>query len=272
MLQLGMERERFYPALIMTLTAATVLGVLMFDSAAAGAYVLWFLGAGLAFLSIREAVPKPWPIDAPVAWGLLLAGISVALLLPSLPAGWALWLAVCALCAYSGGIYMARRLALPALVLVLVVPSAGFLYLLLSFPLSRLCTILTVGILKLLGVRCGFDQAIIYVGESRIAVTAACSGIELLEAMLLLGWLIVHFEQKTLGGRFLHFLTLLPAIVLSNTLRLVVVILLYLMIGDCAFDEPLHSIFGYCVVILTVLLMFGTGKIVRKREAAEHEE
>jgi len=158
------------------------------------------------------------------------------------------------------------------LILLLVVPSSGFLYLLLSFPLSRICTILTVGVLRLLGTTCSFEQAIIYVGENRIAVTSACSGIELLEAMLLLGWLITHFEQKTLRGRFLHFLTLLPAIVLSNTLRLVVVILLSLSIGARAFEDPLHTIFGYCVVLLTVCLMLWTGKVIRKWEAATHAE
>ena len=272
MQQLGMERERFYPALIMTLTAATVLGMLVFDSAAAGAYVLWGLGAAMAFFAIREAAPTARRCDVPVAWGLLLAGVATALLLPGLSSGWASWLGVCALCAYSGGVYMLARLALPAAILVLAVPSSAFLYLLLSFPLSRICTILTVGVLRLLGVTCSFEQAIIYVGESRIAVTSACSGIELLEAMLLLGWLIAHFEQKTLQGRFLHFLTLVPAIVLSNTLRLAVVILLSLSIGERAFEEPLHSIFGYCVVLLTVFLMLGTGKIIRKREAAAHAE
>lgn len=272
MRQLGMERERFYPVLIMTLTAVVVLGMLVFDSAAVGAYILWGLGAAMAFFAIREAAPKAWNYDIPIAWGLLLAGVLTALLLPSLSSGWASWLGICALCAYSGGAYMLARLALPALILVLVVPSSAFLYLLLSFPLSRICTILTVGFLHMLGVSCGFDQAIIYVGENRIAVTSACSGIELLEAMLLLGWLIAHFEQKTLRGRFLHFLTLLPAIVLSNTLRLVVVILLSLSIGGRAFENPLHSIFGYCVVLLTVFLMLGTGKIVRRWEAAAHAE
>lgn len=272
MQQLGMERERFYPALIMTLTSALVLGMLMFDSAAAGAYILWGLGGAMAFFSIREAVPKAHGCDVPVAWGLLLSGIIAALLLPSLPSCWAFWLGVCALCAYSGGVYMAIRLALPAAILVLVVPCAAFLYLLLSFPLSRICTILTVGILRLFQVSCSFEQAIIYVGENRIAVTSACSGIELLEAMLLLGWLIVHFEQKSLLGRFLHFLTLLPAIVLANTLRLVVVILLSFSIGENAFEDPLHSILGYCVVLLTVFFMLATGTLVRKREAAPHAE
>lgn len=273
MQQFGMERERFYPSLIMLFTAAAAVGLLIFDSASVGAYVLWGWGALMAFFAIREARPRHWSLDAPAAWGLLLAGISVALLLPQLSSGWAMWCGIAALCAYSGGVYMMLRLSLPVMILVLVVPSAGFLYLLLSLPLSRVCTILTVGILRLLGVECSFDQAIIYVGEERIAVTAACSGIELLEAMLLLGWLIVHFEQKTLRGRLPHFLSLLPAIVLANTLRLVTVILLSFSIGERAYEDPLHTIFGYGVVILTVLLMLGTGKIIRKwEEVAVHAE
>lgn len=271
MQQFGMERERFYPSLIVSVTAAAAIGLLIFDSAAVGAYVLWGWGVLMAVFAIRETVPRHWSYDAPAAWGLLLAGITLALLLPQLPPGWAVWCGICALCAYSGGVYMMLRLAMSVMILVLVVPSAGFLYLLLSLPLSRICTVLTVGILRLLGFECSFDQAIIYIGEERIAVTAACSGIELLEAMLLLGWLIVHFEQKTLRGRLPHFLTLLPAIVLANTFRLVVVILLSFVIGERAYEDPLHTIFGYGVVLLTVLLMLGTGRIIRKwEEVAVH--
>lgn len=266
MMSLPIQRERFYPALLMLLTAAAVLGRLLLDGGSAGAYVLWGLGVLMGFFAVREAVPHPGRCDSVAPWGILGLGIVAAFLSPGIPAAWALWLGCCALFAYTGGIYMLLRLALPAFLLIIMVPSTGFLYLLLSFPLSRFCAMLTVGVLRLFGVGCGFDQAIIYVGEERIAVTAACSGIELLEAMLLIGWLIVHFEHRRLVPRLVHFLALLPIIVLTNSLRLVLVILLSLWIGDRAFDDPLHSIFGYGVVISSVLLMYGIGRFFQKWE------
>ncbi|MEI2999879.1 MAG: hypothetical protein V8T86_03100 [Victivallis sp.] len=53
---------------------------------------------------------------------------------------------------------------------------------------------------------------------------------------------------------------------LSNTLRLVLVILLSLAIGNRAFEEPLHTIFGYGVVICSALLMVGVGRYFRRWE------
>ena len=243
-----------------------MVGRLLIVRGTAGAFVLWLLGVLMGFSALREAVPRPFRYDSAAAWSLLALGVAAAFYSPAVPAVWALWLGVCALCAYSGGIYMLLRLALPSFLLVVVAPSAGFLYLLLSFPLSRLCTVLTVGMLRISGVDCGFEQAIIFIGGNRVAVTSACSGIELLEAMLLLGWLIVHFEHRTLPVRFAHFLTLLPIVVLSNTLRLVLVILLSLAIGNRAFEEPLHTIFGYGVVICSALLMVGVGRYFRRWE------
>lgn len=146
-------RERFYPAWVMALAAAAVFGRLLLDGGTAGAFVLWLLGVLMGFSALREAVPRPFRYDSAAAWSLLALGVAAAFYSPAVPAVWALWLGVCALCAYSGGIYMLLRLALPSFLLVVVAPSAGFLYLLLSFPLSRLCTVLTVGC-------CGFPASI----------------------------------------------------------------------------------------------------------------
>ena len=58
----------------------------------------------------------------------------------------------------------------------------------------------------------------------------------------------------------------MPIIIFTNTLRLVLVIVLYLKIGERAFEDPLHSIFGYAVVVATVLLLFGVGRLLPKPE------
>lgn len=144
-----------------------------------------------------------------------------------------------------------------------------YLHLLLSSPLSKICAALTVLLLQAVGVECSLDQAVIFTGKDHVAVTAACSGVELLEAMLLLGWFVVYFEHRNFWMRLLHYLTLLPAILLANTLRLTVVILLSFRIGERAFHDPVHSLLGYCVVISAMLLLFLTGKLFKQEETEE---
>ena len=97
-------------------------------------------------------------------------------------------------------------------------------------------------------------------------MTSACSGIELLEAMLLLGWIVVRLEHKRYLTRLVHYLTLLPIIILCNTLRLVFVIGLSCFIGDRAFDNTLHVWLGYAVVIASVGILLGVGKLFGQME------
>ncbi|MBS1371937.1 MAG: exosortase/archaeosortase family protein [Lentisphaeria bacterium] len=264
-----LDRERFYPSLVMGAVSVGLLAYLGAGGGTAGTFVLWALAVCMAFCAVREAAPKPWKYDVICAWGVLTAALAAAELLPAEAGMWALWLGVCALCVYSGGVYMGARLMLPALILCVVVPSTAFLYILLSFPLSKLCALLTVGALRLSGVSCSVDQAVIYIGENRIAVTAACSGIELLEAMLLLGWFVVHFTHRTVAVRLAHYLTLIPIIVFANTLRLTSVILLSFAIGDRAFGNGIHTAMGYGVVVLSILLLLGAGRIFRPWEGGK---
>ncbi|MDR0931988.1 MAG: exosortase/archaeosortase family protein [Victivallales bacterium] len=262
------DRERFYPSLVMSAVAIGFLVHLIVSGDSAGAYVLWLLAGCMTFFAIRETRPKPWKFDTVFAWGGLAVALAAAFLLPANAGNWALWIGVFALCVYCGGISMGVRLLLPALILCVVVPSSEFLYILLSFPLSKFCALLTVGTLRLFGVVATVDQAVIYIGMNRIAVTAACSGIELLEAMLLLGWLVVHFSHNKLTVRLLHYITLIPIIIFANTLRLTTVILLSFAIGEKAFGNGIHTALGYAVVILSIFLLLGVGKIFRSREGA----
>lgn len=232
---------------------AILIGTLFREAGSGGAFVLWLwsilLAAAVAYKTPTEIKSRR------MAWMFIAAAIAAALLIPYIGSLWACFFGLCSVIAYTGGTLVTGKMLLPCFILTVLVPSQTYLYDLLSFPLSRLCTVLTVGILRILGITATFENAIIFLGKDSIAVTAACSGIELLEAMLLIGWIIVYRNKTTLLFQMAHFLTLLPTIVICNSLRLVIVILLYLRIGTQAFEDPLHSIMGFATVIATVLLM-----------------
>ncbi len=258
------DRQRSYSAIALAVAALAVLAYMVASQAEPGAYALWILGGAMAFFTLKQSAPGRWKFDRFAAW---VAGVAALLLtmVSQVPANWVLFPALLALLTWIGGARLALRLAVPVFLFVVLIPATEYLYVLLSFPLSWICAALTVFILRVFGVDCGFDHAIIQVGASRVAVTPACSGIELLEAMLLLGWIIVRMEQKRFSLRLIHYLTLLPIIILCNTLRLVFVIGLSLWIGDRAFDNTLHVILGYVVVVASVALLFVVGKLWQEK-------
>ncbi len=255
------DRRRFVAALLMAAAAAGSLAWCLTQGAASGAYALLALGLCMAVVILRHPLSDPRRYDRGAAYVLIAAAVGLALF-QGVPIGWPLGVALVGAVAYFAGLSVAGWLTVPALLFLVVVPSTAYLYDLLSFPLSRICAGLTVGTLHIFGVDCSFDQAMIYVGSQRIAVTSACSGIELLEAMLLLGWLLVYHEHRTFIARFAHYLLLVPAIIVCNSLRLILVIVLYkYFIGEKAFDNTLHEAMGYGVVIAAIVILFFSGKL-----------
>lgn len=262
------DRRRLYAALIIGAVALAVLIKLVTAQSPAEAYVLWILAAFISFVTVRSNPSPESRTDKPVACVLLTAAILLAAVLPDLP-NWTIWLGICSALAWYSGAATALRLSGAALIFTVFAPAVGYLYTLLSFPLSRISTAVSVFILRLFGINCAHENAVIFLGSDRIAVTAACSGIDLLAALLLLGWIVVYFEHRNPLTRTVHYLTLLPIIIFCNSLRLVIVIAWSLVIGESAFGTPVHVTLGYAVVVGSVLLLFAVGKLFPTPETHE---
>jgi exosortase/archaeosortase family protein len=106
------------------------------------------------------------------------------------------------------------------------------------------------------------DATILRLGTEKIAVTAACSGIAQLEAMFFIAWIITVVVHKRLICRISHWLLLLPIVILLNSLRLTITLLLYLVIGKAAFSEVLHITLGYVMVILVVIIFWACRSLI----------
>lgn len=258
----------FYAALIMGSTALISLIKVIIEDSPSEAYVLWLLAALIVVFTIKKHRPVKSRMDMPAAWIALVAAILLTVLFPNLPQSWPVWIGICSAIAWGAGAALAGKLSPAVFLFTVMVPSVDSLYTLLSFPLSRISTALTVAVLRLFGVTCSYDNAIIFIGEKQIAVTAACSGIELLAVLLLIGWVTAYFTHKRFLVRLAHYLTLLPIIIITNSLRLVILIALYLVIGDRAFDLTLHKLLGYGVVVASTLLLFSVGGLFSLTEKA----
>lgn len=260
---------RFLAALICAATALVAAIRLWMAGSPPEPYLLWLLAALICFFVLRDHPARQEKTDRAAAWMIVAAAVIIALFVPVERTGFPLWAGLLAALAWTVGIRQAGRLSVAILIFTVILPSISLLHTLISFPLARISAAFSAWILRLFGSPARADLAILHVGEHQIAVTAACSGIELLDAMLLLGWLTVYFEHRRFVFRLLHFLTLLPIIVFCNTLRLVLVTILFLMIGEVAFNNTLHHIMGYGVIVAAILILFAVGKIFTLPEETE---
>lgn len=134
----------------------------------------------------------------------------------------------------------------------------------LSYPLRLMATYGAVAVLKLFGVAVTADRTLMTLGSdgTGIAVTDACSGIEQLFALVLIGAVMALMLQKGLGLRLMHWACILPSLVIANALRLVVTVLLYNRFGEVILGDLWHHGLGYAQSVLTLVLLWGFGKVL----------
>jgi len=132
----------------------------------------------------------------------------------------------------------------------------------LSYPLRLMATYGAVGILRLFDVAVTADRTLITVGKggSRLAVTDACSGIEQLSALVLVGAAFAFIMQKSWTVRAVHWAFILPSVVLANILRLIATVALVSRFGDVILGDAWHHGLGYAQTVLALVFLWFFGK------------
>ena len=154
----------------------------------------------------------------------------------------------------------------------LAIPYQEYWTLALSYPLRLISTCLSAETLRLFGDAVEYHLTTIRVGGAEIAITDACSGIRQLEALLLLGYLIVRRQHTRTGWAVLHYFFMLPAVIAANSVRIAATVLLFHWIGAAAFDDFRHTLLGYLLVIVALLLFWWFGALFPDTGKARKEE
>ncbi|MBE6398888.1 MAG: exosortase/archaeosortase family protein [Lentisphaerae bacterium] len=200
------------------------------------------------------------------AWGLLFFANILAVLpfqnFPgSLNTALAFTLLIGAAVLYFSGRKIALICLVPALWCGVFMPYHEEFMLMLSYPLRLSATMLSASLLKLCGI------GVVYAGTSLnlpgvdIAITDACSGINQLDAFILIAFVMVQILHKKAGWKILHFAFIMPAIIIGNSLRIVLTVLLYRQWGECVLLGNWHIALGYVQIILALAVFIAVGRL-----------
>jgi exosortase D (VPLPA-CTERM-specific) len=150
-----------------------------------------------------------------------------------------------------------RRLAVPLLILVLMIPLPEFLYQNLSAQLQLISSQIGVAVIRMCHISVYLEGNVIDLGAMQLQVAEACSGLRYLFPLMTLGFIMAYFFQAALWKRVLLFLSSIPVTILMNSVRIGLIGVTVEYWGLAAAEGFLHDFEGWVVFMAStgVLLL-----------------
>jgi exosortase len=200
--------------------------------------------------------------EAPSSWGLpvLIAGLGLRLVGTYIYFDWlaAVSLLVClaGTCLLVAG-RPALRYAWPAIAFLLfMIPLPHRFEASLSQPLQRVGTIVSTYTLQTLGLVAYAEGNVIVLGDVRIGVVEACSGLNMLVSFFALCTAAVLIIERPPLERGLIFFSAIPIAIAANIIRIIVTALLHKIAGRELADLVFHDLAGYLMPLLGLAMVW----------------
>ncbi len=148
-----------------------------------------------------------------------------------------------------------RKLWMPLLVLVFMIPLPQFLLANLSAYLQLISSQIGVWVIRLFGISVFLEGNVIDLGEYKLQVAEACDGLRYLFPLLTLGFIMAYFYQAAFWKRALVFLSSIPLTILMNSFRIGVIGVAVEHWGVGMAEGFLHEFQGWAVFMASAGLM-----------------
>jgi exosortase len=126
----------------------------------------------------------------------------------------------------------------------------------LSHPLQRIGTIVSTFILQTLGVAAYAEGNIIVMGETRIGVVEACSGLSMLMIFFALSTAVTLLSRRSPLERTIIFLSAVPIALAANITRIVATAILHKVAGRELADLVFHDLAGWLMMPLALGMLW----------------
>jgi exosortase D (VPLPA-CTERM-specific) len=144
-----------------------------------------------------------------------------------------------------------RRLLMPLLILVFMVPLPPIFSEQLSLELQLLSSQIGVWFIRTVGISVFLEGNIIDLGSYQLEVAAACSGLRYLFPLMTLAFLVAYALRGPFWRRAVLFLSSIPITVLMNSLRIGIIGITVDRWGTRMAEGVLHDFEGWAVFMLS---------------------
>lgn len=164
-----------------------------------------------------------------------------------------------------GGAKALKFFAFPILYLILMVPLPAGIYASFAAPLQLLASKVAVWVLRTAGAYVYADANIIrFAGGKSLAVAEACSGLRSILGLTATGLAFVYIlREETWVVKVILVLMTVPIAILTNIVRVSGTGLLYHFVSPRSAEGFFHSVSGWLIFLMALLLFLLTYHIVR---------
>lgn len=156
----------------------------------------------------------------------------------------------------AGG-WTAFRWAWPALgFLVFMIPLPYRIEVALAQPLQRVATVTSTYALQTFGFPAFAEGNVIRMGDTRIGVVEACSGLSMLLIFFALATAVVLVVQRHWLDKIIILLSAVPVAIVANVIRITVTGMLYQVAGPRLAELVFHDLAGWLMMPLALALLW----------------
>ena len=173
---------------------------------------------------------------------------------------------------YFNGCKLLLKFLVPTLWCCVFIPFHEEFMLMASYPLRLSATMLSAFLLKVCGMEVVYSGSSLHLVDLNIAITDACSGINQLDAFILIAYAAVRMLHKKLPVQLLHIAFVVPSIIIANTVRIALTVWLYKLCGEVILGKFWHVTLGYIQIVIAFAIFIAIGKLFAAKPAEEEKK
>jgi len=162
------------------------------------------------------------------------------------------------------GTKYARKLAVPVLYLLFMIPLPTIIWNKIAFPMQLFSTKLTAMVIQLLGIPVLREGNILHLMDTTLEVVDACSGLRSLTTIFALSAAIIWFTHCSTVKKWVFFFMAAPIAVAANIIRLVFTAVLASYYGPEMAEGFLHEFSGIVTFLLGMVMLMVLKKVLVK--------
>jgi exosortase len=219
-------------------------------------------------------VARTWkqalPIESPPIWRF------IALLIPVLAMflvarisqiveveGYLMYAAILTILYGFVGARFLRKMAAPIIYLAFIFPPPETLVYAVTLPMKIAISESAVFVLSLLNYPIGHTGVWIQIGQYQLLVAAACSGLNSIVSLTVLGTFYIYMRHEARGLRSLLLLLLIvPVAMLANFIRVLILILLTYHSGESVAQGFMHNFAGLTMFAAALISLYAADLMI----------